>query len=341
MFASTTQTPPANPVSPAMPEGEVERLLGPANQSEASGSGAEDGSDAGQKPAARHGFPPVSSFSEGQTRKLRLRCDSLVNSLAARFSNHLRMECSVQLTKLDTVRFQPFVDALANPTFLTLLKMEPLEGVGLLNVPARLALAIVDREMGGPAVCQDDARDLTQIEARLAAKVVNLVAAEWCAAFADLLPMRPVLLRHESSARFLNLCSPQTPFLGLGLEVRIAQLVETIHLAFPQTALEPLLAKLDAGLPAGPRPSAPQTGPAPGWNPALNDVPVQVSACWRGLTISARQLGTLKAGDVLPLPPATPSLVEISIGSKPKFTGQLGAVGRQLAVKIVERLKDL
>jgi flagellar motor switch protein FliM len=341
MFASTTQAPPANPASPALPQSEVERILTSVAQGDAAGSGGDGGSAAGQEPAARHDFPQVSSFNEGQTRKLRLRCEWLVNSLAARFSNHLRMECSVQMTKLDTVRFQPFVEALANPTFLTLLKMEPLEGVGLLNVPARLALAIVDREMGGQAVCQDEARDLTQIEARLAAKVVNLIAAEWCAAFADLLPMRPVLLRHESSARFLNLCSPQSLFLGLGLEVRIAQSVETIHLAFPQTALEPLLAKLDAGLPTGPRPSAPQTGPAPGWNPALNNVPVQVSARWRGLTISARQLGTLKAGDVLPLRPATPSLVEISIGSKPKFTGQLGAVGRELAVKIVGRLKDL
>jgi flagellar motor switch protein FliM len=58
------------------------------------------------------------------------------------------------------------------------------------------------------------------------------------------------------------------------------------------------------------------------------------------LTISARQPATLKAGDLLPLRPATTRQVEISVGSTPKFTGQLGAVGSQLAVKIVEKLRD-
>jgi flagellar motor switch protein FliM len=48
----------------------------------------------------------------------------------------------------------------------------------------------------------------------------------------------------------------------------------------------------------------------------------------------------LKAGDLLPLRPATTRQVEISVGSTPKFTGQLGAVGSQLAVKIVEKLRD-
>ncbi len=339
MFASTTQTPPANPVSPAMSQSEVERILAPAEQSEAAETAAEGGAPSGQDSITRHDFPQVSTFPEGQMRKLRLRCDAFVNSLAARLSNHLRLECSVQLTKLDSVRFQPFANALASPTFLTLFKTEPLEGVCLLDLPARLALVIVDRELGGPAVCQDELRDLTQMEARLAAKVVNLILAEWCAAWADILPMRSALLRHENSGRFLNLASPQTRCLSLVLEVRIAQTVETIHLAFPQSTVETLLAKLNADLPPGQKPSAAPDCAAPRWNPALNEVRIQVSAHWRGLAVSARQLATLKPGDLLPLRPAATSQVEISLGSTPKFTGQLGTSGPRWAVRIVERLK--
>jgi flagellar motor switch protein FliM len=245
------------------------------------------------------------------------------------------------MTKLESVRFQPLVDALSQQAYLTLFRTEPLESICLLDMPARLALAIVARELGGPAVCQEEIRDLTQIEAKLAAKVVHIMLAEWCNTWADILPMRPLLLRHESSGRFLNLAPPDTMFISLGLEARLAQTVETIHLAFPQALLEPLIAKLSSGLQDAQRPAAAKSGAGPRWNPALNDIPIQVSAGWRGMEISARQLAALKPGDLLPLRPATPNQVELSIESVPKFAGQLGTSGAQLAVRILETLAPL
>ena len=108
-------------------------------------------------------------------------------------------------------------------------------------------------------------------------------------------------------------------------------------LAFPQSILEPLIAKLNSGLQDGQEPQPAQPGAGPRWNPALNDVPIQVGARWRGLEISARQLAALKPGDLLPLRPDTISQVEISLESIPKFSGQLGTSGPHLAVKIVGR----
>jgi len=339
MFASPAQSPPANPVATTMSKSEVEQLLASVSESDALAGGPGGDPGAGQDAVSRHDFPQVSSFTAGEMRNLRLRCESFVSSLAARLSIRLRLECSLQMTRLDTLRYQPFVDALSNPTYLTLFKIEPLEGVCLLDMPAKLGLTLVDRELGGPAVCQDEVRDLTEMEAKLAAKVVNLMVGEWCSVWADALPIRPVLLRHETTGRFLNLASPETLFLTLGLEVRMAQTVETIHIAFPLAILQSLLAKLNSDLQPGQKPPAPQTAAGPRWNPALDDVRVQVSARWRGLAISARQLAALKPGDLLPLCPAATSQVEISLEALPKFTGQLGTAGKQLAVKIVETLK--
>jgi flagellar motor switch protein FliM len=324
-----------------MSQSEVERLLETVSDSDALGAGLGSGPGSGQDLIARHDFPQVSTFSAGDLRKLRMRCESFVSSLAARLSLHLRLECALQMTKLDTIRFHPFIDSLSNPTYLTLFRIDPLEGVCLLDMPARLGLAIVDRELGGPAVCQDEIRDLTQMEAKLAAKVVNVILAEWCNTWADTHPMRPVLLRHETSGRFLNLSSTETVFLCMSLEVKLAQTVETIQIAFPQAALEPLLAKLNSDLQPGQKPHQGQNGASAAWNPAFNDVRIQVTARWRGLEISARQLAALKPGDLLPLRPAATSQVEISLESLPKFTGQLGTSGQRLAVKIVETLAQI
>ena len=321
-----------------MSQSEVEQLLASVGGSDAVETGLDGDSGSGQTLISRHDFPQLASFSAGEMRNLRVRCQSFVSSLTARLSVHLRLECALQMTRLETVRFQALAAGLAQPTYLTLFKLEPLESVCLLDMPVRLALAIVDRELGGPAVCHEEGRDLTQMEAKLAAKVVNLMLAEWCNTWADTFPMRPLLLRHETSGRYLNLGPPETMFLSLGLEARIAQTVETVQIALPQTILEPLISKLNADLQNGQRPQAAQPGAGPRWNPALNDVLIQVSARWRGLEISARQLADLKPGALLRLRPDATGRVELSLDARPKFAGQLGTSGRQLAVKIVEPL---
>lgn len=340
MFASPPQTPPATATAPAMSQSEVEQLLASVDQTQGLEAGLDEDSGPGPGLISRPDFPQLTSFSAAEMRNLRMRCESFVSSLAARLSVHLRLECALQMTKLETIRFQPLTDSLSQPTYLTLFRLEPLESVCLLDMPARLALAIVDRELGGPAICQDESRDLTKIEAKLAAKVVHVMLAEWCSTWADTLPMRPLLLRHESSGRFLKLSAPDSMYLKLGLETRFAQTVETIHFAFPQSILEPLIAKLNTGLQEGQTKAAAPPGAGLRWNPAFDDVPVQVSAGWRGLEISARQLAALKPGDLLPLRPATVSQVEISIESLPKFAGQLGTFGPQLAVRIAETLSQ-
>ena len=144
MEAAPPQVLPAGPTTQNLSQSEVESLLAMV-----------DGRESGASPVlvTRREFPQLSSFSPDQLRKLRLRCDSFITSLNARLSSHLRLECTHQLTKLESVRYQQFVHALPNPTHLTLFTLEPLAGVCLLDIPPRLALSIVDRELGGPAVC--------------------------------------------------------------------------------------------------------------------------------------------------------------------------------------------
>ena len=192
MFASSPQTPPATQAAPAMSQSEVEQLLASVGEGDALGTGLGGEAGSGQALVSRHVFPQLALFSAGELRNLRTRCQSFASSLAARLSVHIRLECALQMTRLETVRFHSVAAGLSQPAFLTLFKVEPLEGVCLLDIPARLGLTLLDRELGGPAVCQDEIRDLTEIEAKLAAKFVHLVLAEWCNIWADTLPMHPL-----------------------------------------------------------------------------------------------------------------------------------------------------
>src|SRR5206468_11899724 len=103
-----------------------------------------------------------------------------IRALAARLSIYLRLEFSLQMSKLQTITYRKFAEALPNPTHLSLFKVEPLRGIGVLDIHPRLGLTIVDRLLGGPAHSITSDHDLSEIELALLDQAVHLILAEWC-----------------------------------------------------------------------------------------------------------------------------------------------------------------
>src|SRR5580698_6851251 len=141
------------PENEAMSQAEVEQLLVAAERSEAAAAEATTAvetitspapEDLAPQPSPRHDFPAASLFSELEWRSLRARHEDYVRALNGRLSAHLHLECSLQLTKLEPVRFKNFLAGVSNPTHLTMFRLEPFAGTTLLDITPRLALSLVD-----------------------------------------------------------------------------------------------------------------------------------------------------------------------------------------------------
>src|SRR6185503_19483470 len=87
-------------------------------------------------------------LSEIELRRLRLLHEDFIRYLSARLSLYLRMELGLKMARLTTATYAKFTDSLPNPTHLCLFKVEPLVGVGILDINPRLALTIADRLLG-------------------------------------------------------------------------------------------------------------------------------------------------------------------------------------------------
>ena len=327
-----TELPPM-PKSEAMSQAEVERLLVATAEQAAGALPAITEAGPDQQSPQRHEFPQISVFSPLHLRTLRARHEEYILALGGRLSGQLRMACGLKMTKLETARFQPFVSGLSNPTHLVLFQLDPPGSICLLEIPPRLGLCLIDRELGGPGVFPEEPRDLTKMEIRLLSRMIDIFTTEWCNIWRDALELRPVVLRHETCTQFVHTHAPDLMLLVLGIEVQIGDVVEQVQMSFPISVLEPLLLKLEPeggnqkGNPA--KPAAPTQ-----WNPRLNSIEMRVSAEWFGLEMTAGQLGELKPGDVLPVSAATAGRVQVLIDAEPKFLGELGKCGQQWAVKI-------
>src|SRR6201999_3135415 len=111
-----------------------------------------------------HDFRQSGFLTPSELRRIRLRHEQFIRALASRMAMFLRTEFTVQPAKVQIVGYQKFFESLPNPTHITLFKTDPLKGVGLLVIPPRLGLTIVDRLLGGPGQMPEANRELSGSE---------------------------------------------------------------------------------------------------------------------------------------------------------------------------------
>jgi flagellar motor switch protein FliM len=323
-------------------QSEVERLLAQVAEQENSVTVVKDGADA-RETKDRESIQPYDFrhpvyLSPTELRRLRIRHEDFIRALAARLSIYLRLEFTLQMSKLQTVTYLKFCEGLPNPTHLSLFKVEPLRGIGILEIHPRLGLTIVDRLLGGPAHSITADHDFSEIEMALLDQAVQVIMAEWCNHWASLQEVRPTLLGHENNGQFLQTAPHDTIMLVLAMEAKIGDCLEQMQIALPCFTLEPLIRKLGQFSEAAVQES---TLPASSlaWNRRFDEVPVPVTAVWDDLEFTARQVASLKEGDILPLDPGSARQVKIRLANLPKFQGRLGTTEGRWAVAVTDILR--
>lgn len=279
-----------------------------------------------------HDFRQSGFLAPSELRRIRQRHEQFVRSLAARLAIFLRLEFSLQLSKIQIAGYQNFIENLPTPTHITLFKTDPLKGVGLLIIPPTLGLTLVDRLLGGPGQTTEEARDLSEIEIALIDQVASLVIGEWCNHWPEMRGLQPSLLGHENNSRYLQTASPDTAMLVLTMNGGIGEQSEAMQIVFPYATVEPLVRLLSPALPG--TEALPTRAAKPRWNAQFDEVKVPVIAEWHGLKMSAGEISRLKVGDMLALDPACAAQVHLRLSRVPKFIGRPGTTGGKWAVQL-------
>ena len=322
-------------------QSEVERLLSQVAEQENSITVLKQGDEKERKDrdsVQPYDFRHPLFLSPTELRRLRIRHEDFIRALGARLSIYLRLEFSLQMSKLQTITYQRFTEALPNPSHLSLFKVEPLRGVGILDIHPRLGLTIVDRLLGGPAHSISADHDFSEIEMALLDQAVQLILAEWCHHWAGVQELRPVTLGHENNGQFLQTAPRDTIMLVLAMEAKVGDCLEQMQIALPCFTLEPLIRAL--GHVNGDSPELPALVPAVRWNRNFDEVPVPITAMLDDLELTARDIVNLKVGDILPLNPKSTRQVKLRLADLPKFEGQLGTADGKWAVAVTGLAKN-
>lgn len=332
---------PQKTASDFLDQSEIDRILA---QQAADAQAIKGGSvmltpDMGGPKVEAYDFRNPAFLSEAELRRLRLLHEDFIRYLSARLSLYLRMEFGLKMAKLTTVTYSKFTDSLPNPTHLSLFKVDPMVGVGILDINPRLALTIADRLLGGRGHSVKAERYLTEIEVALIEDVILILLEEWCNQWKTEQELHPAIIGHENNGRFLQTSPRDAIMLALALECNFGDCSEQIQIGVPYYTIEPVVKSMQARRQKDA--AVTQTIKRAEWHPAYEGVMVPVRAEWQAFELSLREVASFRVGDVIEMRPEICAETRISLNDSPKFLGTIGLDTDRVAVQITSKLQSV
>ena len=279
-------------------------------------------------------FMRPSKFSKDQLRTVELLHEVFCRSVQTQLSGVVRTPVEVEVVSADQVSYREFVTSIPTPSLLSIVTMEPFEGNAVIELNLPLALAIIDRLVGGPGTQRPKARELTEIEQALLSNVTDVLLGAFTEAWSTVVPVHFRLVGTEMDPQFAEVVSPSEMVVLISFTLRIGSATGNVSLCVPYLVLEPAMDKLTA---RGYFSSQSDTStPESRDNVAtsIGSVMVPVAVELGNAQLSVAELLALEPGDVIPLAIGVGSDATLRVGRREAFLAQPGVRGRRVAVQI-------
>ena len=184
---------------------------------------------------------PIYNFGRaGHIGIEQMRAISIVNEQFARNLTHtlgawLRTQLHVAAAAGEQMSFGDLLSCLPEPSYVCLLRLEPLGGVGLLEMSLSVAMTMVDLLLGGRGAAAT-IREVTDIEDAILASVLQVVMRELNLAW-ETFGLQFELEKHESHARVARLMPTSEQTLCLSLDMQMPGVQGLINFCLPAVVL--------------------------------------------------------------------------------------------------------
>ena len=294
-------------------------------------------SPASQRAQVRpYDFRRPSRRQEVLRRDLEALHQGFAQSFGAALSAQLRATVEVELASVLQMTSSQFSSSLENPTCLNILRAMPLDGNLIVELHPSILYPLIDRllgggKAGGPVV----RRQLTEIELRLASRIMALLLQEFKRAWVPVTPLTLSVERVESNPQLAQITSPADAMIVMTFEAAMGEARGPINLCIPLTSLERVLSKL---LGNGGASSSNQSGATADTRTLLGrqldqslvDVVVTVAET----QLSAADLWGLAVGDIITTDKDFRAPLDVAVQGVSKFQATGGAHNGNKAIRI-------
>ena len=254
------------------------------------------------------------------------------------FFNMLRKTPEISVNGIQMIKFSEYIHTLFVPTSLSLIKMSPLRGTGMIMLDPKLVFIIVDNFFGGDGSihAKIEGREFTHTELRVIEKVVHMCFDEMVKAWEPILPVEFSYHNHEVNPHLANIVSPSEVIVVSSFHIELEGGGGDIHVVLPYSMIEPIRSILDAGV------QSDMSDTDDRWGVLLKEELMHAKVDLTGLfaekELKVSDLINFQSGDIIPI--EMPEQVTLMADDMPIMRGKYGESSGNVAIK-VENIMEL
>lgn len=292
-----------------------------------------------EKKVKVYDFKRALRFSKDQIRSLTRIHENFARLVTTFFSAQLRTYIQISVASTDQIPYEEFIRSIPKMTILNVYEVPPLDGRIIMEVNPNIAYAMMDRVLGGKGVSVNKVENLTEIETRIMSNLFEKAFENLQEAWSTIVDIEPILTDFEVNPQFLQLVSPNDTVIVISLNTQIGETSGMINICIPHVVLEPIIPKLSAHywMQATQKERIPEELKM--LEHRINNADLTIASELGETTITIEDFLLLDIGDVIDLNKSIDAPLTIKVGEVPKYLGQPGKVGKNLAIQILDILK--
>ncbi|MBT5057269.1 MAG: flagellar motor switch protein FliG [Gemmatimonadetes bacterium] len=197
---------------------------------------------AGKPVVNRYDFKHPARVNKTQLRTLENLHDNFARLLSSTFSGAMRAVVDVDTAFVDQTTYAEFIMSLSNPSSSYEFSLGPTKGRAIIDFAMPITFAFIDRIFGGKGSSKGvDARQMSQIEMGVLAKIVKRVVEDPEATWRPIVPAEIYDIELETNPEFLQICAANEIVILLAFEVNSTNASGLVSLCYPFSTLESLL----------------------------------------------------------------------------------------------------
>lgn len=281
-------------------------------------------------------FRRPEKLSKDQARLLRSHFGLLSRKISNYLANLSRSSADVSLLETDQTTYGEIFGSHSTPTLFATFTQGREGGHGLLRLNLMQVYGLVDRLMGGSGSCSLRPRPLTDFERSLMNEVCGKLLSLYAEAAQEAEETPPSVTLLETDERLIPRALPPDEIMVRSVyDLRLGPTTGYLHFYVPLSSASRRFAPMRGRIGPWSLPTRERRLP-----PSLRSFPLPVTVELGSCRATAGEVASLQPGDVLQLDQLEAEPLRVRVGGVLRFAGRPGLLGKKMAVRIVEQIKE-
>ncbi|HZU27793.1 MAG TPA: flagellar motor switch protein FliM [Bryobacteraceae bacterium] len=273
-------------------------------------------------------FQRADRIAKSQLRSIYVLHENFVRSITSSLSAYLRTYVVVNLVSVQQVSYGEFLDRLPSPSFMACLDLRPFEGNAVIEINPTLVFPILEILLGGNGkFAATIEREVTEIEVELMDGMLRILLQDLKEAWKPVAHIDFAIQSRDTEPQLLRLMAPGEAVVAVSIEIKLGESTGLLNIAMPSLMMKMMRQKFDQQWAV--RRTEPTAEEQQRIFDLIQDARIEMDALLNGVTITARELLRLKAGDVLMFDVPAQNPAEVRLNGRRQFDAHIVSTGRK------------